>query len=233
MNLGISSALDKFGLRKPQNIYQAIAKGKVTPEFGEEVKSAKKSAAFFKSKYSKEAEEEMLKKAALKKAEQTAQNVNTTAVNQKKSIFGSLKDSKIGQKSAKVYHSVADKTNAVLSKSSVKKGLKYGAIGLLALGGLALVGYLGKKAYDAYQNRKNASDATTNPTPSPVASSGVHEVKKGDNVWNIAKKELGEGATNAEIAKRTAEIMELNNLKYANDKGLVIIRPGEELKLSA
>ena len=105
----------------------------------------------------------------------------------------------------------------------------------MALGGLALVGYLGKKAYDSYQDRKNAKDTNPNPSPTPVVSSNVHDVQKGDNVWNIAKKDLenkGGEVTNAEIAKRTQELMKLNNLKYANDNGLVIIKPGQQIKLS-
>lgn len=66
----------------------------------------------------------------------------------------------------------------------------------------------------------------------------VHSVKRGDNVWNIAKKHLkdlnnGDKPTNAEILKHTKEIMEWNNLEFEADGKLVIIKPGQELKLTA
>ena len=63
-------------------------------------------------------------------------------------------------------------------------------------------------------------------------------VIKGDCVWNIAKEQLrqengGVKPTNAQIAVRTKEIMQKNGLTYANDKGLVIIRPGEKLDIAS
>lgn len=222
MTISFSSVLNKIG-PKPKTIYQAIADGKVKPDINETVKDARKSAAFFNA-------QGMMKKGVEDQAKKGKFS----------SIFASLKNSKAGKNTSKVCKSVSDKTITLVSKSSVKKACKYGAIGVAVLGGLALVGYLGKKVYNAYQNRIQKPNAKPNvdskSTSAPVAASNVHSVEKGDNVWNIAKKDLeskGGKVTNAEIAKRTAEIMELNNLKYANDKGLVIIRPGEQIKLSA
>ena len=70
-----------------------------------------------------------------------------------------------------------------------------------------------------------------------VVDGKKYTVKKGDCVWNIAKKLLteennGVKPTNAQIAVRTKEIMEANNLKYANKDGLVIIHPEQELKVA-
>ena len=67
---------------------------------------------------------------------------------------------------------------------------------------------------------------------------GEYKVVKGDNVWNIAKKDLIANnkekdykPTNAEIAKRTKELLELNNLKYEKDNYTVLIYADQELKL--
>ena len=237
MTISISSVLNRL---KPQpNIYQAIAQGKVIPDVVEDAKSAKASAAFFNAN-AKEVEkvyQEALQKKAVKNSKSIFSKIKDTKLGQKASgLFTKIKTSKTEQTISKTEKVIVDKTKTLFSKSAVKKGLKYGAIGAAVLGGLALVGYLGKKAYDAYQDKKNSSDKTSDPTPAPVVSSGVHEVQKGDNVWNIAKKDLeskGGEVTNAEIARRTQEIMTLNNLKYANDNGLVIIKPGEQIKLSA
>ena len=235
MTISISSVgLNRFK-PQPKTIYQAIAEGKVIPDAVEGAKNAKASAAFFNA-------QGMMKRGVEDQAKATVKgNVFNNLFNKAKKskagqklsgLFGKAKDSKIGQKTSKAVNTVAEETKTIISKPGVKKGLKYAGIGLLALGGLALVGYLGKKAYDAYQKRQN-DKADANPVT--TVPSGVHDVKKGDNVWNIAKKDLenkGVEVTNAEIAKRTEELMKLNNLKYANDKGLVIIKPGQQIKLS-
>ena len=131
-----------------------------------------------------------------------------------KELFKSVKDSKVGQGTSKVYNSVTESTKSLISKPEVKKGLKYGGMGLLGIGAALGLFYLGKKVYEKFLMPK------------------THDVKEGDNVWNIAKKDLGSKATNAQIAKRTEELMKLNNLEYANDKGLVIIKPGEKIRLA-
>ncbi|CDE92935.1 TPA: hypothetical protein CPT79_06310 [Candidatus Gastranaerophilales bacterium HUM_6] len=81
------------------------------------------------------------------------------------------------------------------------------------------------------------TDKTDKNPETKVEAGEVHKVKLGDNVWNIAKKHLkeqnGVKPTNAEILKHTKEIMELNGLEFEADEKLVIIKPGQELKLTA
>lgn len=235
MTIRISSALSKLGLRKAPKPQAAeldevgkflTGRNVFSTQPQEAVRNAKSSAAFFNA-------QNMMTKA---NGEKVAENSSKF-----KSIFNKVKDSKAGEKTSKLFNSVkeskfgtgiknvSNSTKSFFSKPAVKKGLKFGAAAALLLGAL----YLGKKAYDAYKNKK-ASTPDSTPGATPVApSTGSVEVKKGDNVWNIAKKELGEKASNADIAKRTEEIMKLNNLEYANDKGLVIIKPGDQIKLSA
>ncbi|MBP3820171.1 LysM peptidoglycan-binding domain-containing protein [bacterium] len=71
-----------------------------------------------------------------------------------------------------------------------------------------------------------------------VNESGEYTVKTGDNIWNIAKAQIasennGAKPTNAQIAKRTKEILELNNLKYEKNNRTVIIHTNQKLKLTA
>ena len=81
------------------------------------------------------------------------------------------------------------------------------------------------------------TDKTDKNPETKVEAGEVRKVKLGDNVWNIAKKHLkeqnGVKPTNAEILKHTKEIMELNGLEFEADGKLVIIKPGQELKLTA
>lgn len=73
------------------------------------------------------------------------------------------------------------------------------------------------------------------------AEKAYHDVKAGDNVWNIAKKHLKDihkddesyRPSNNEIAKHTKELMEINNLKYEKDNYRVIINPGDKIQLVA
>lgn len=92
-----------------------------------------------------------------------------------------------------------------------------------------------KKADNAEETGKVQDTDKTSETKAVVG--GVHKVKLGDNVWNIAKNHLkeqnGVKPTNAEILKHTKEIMDLNNLEFEADGKLVIIKPGQELKLTA
>lgn len=187
------------------------------------VRSAKASAAFFNAQkmMTKSNGEKVVKDSSKLK------NIFVSLKDQTAKSVNKIKDTKVGSKLASEFHSVSNGTKKFFSMPAVKKGLKFGAIAALVLGAL----YLGKKGYDAYKNRKSASETTPNPTP--AVPSGSVEVKKGDNVWNIAKEDLGGKASNADIAKRTEEIMKLNNLEYANDKGLVIIKPGDQIKLNA
>ncbi len=92
-----------------------------------------------------------------------------------------------------------------------------------------------KKADKSEETGKVQDTDKTSETKAVVG--GVHKVKLGDNVWNIAKNHLkeqnGVKPTNAEILKHTKEIMDLNNLEFEADGKLVIIKPGQELKLTA
>ena len=66
-----------------------------------------------------------------------------------------------------------------------------------------------------------------------------YEVVKGDCVWNIAKAHLKElnkdkadyTPSNIEILRHTKELMEINDLHYEADNYVVIIQPGQKLKL--
>ena len=58
-----------------------------------------------------------------------------------------------------------------------------------------------------------------------------HIVENGDNVWNIAKRDIDSTATNTDIQKRTKELMARNNLKYENEDGLVLIYPKDTIYL--
>ena len=85
--------------------------------------------------------------------------------------------------------------------------------------------------------KTDKTDKTDKNPETKVKAGEVHKVKLGDNVWNIAKKHLkeqnGVKPTNAEILKHTKEIMELNGLEFEADGKLVIIKQGQELKLTA
>ena len=75
--------------------------------------------------------------------------------------------------------------------------------------------------------------------PAPAENNTEYTVVKGDNVWNIAKANLiaehkddkDYKPTNAEILKRTYELVELNGLKWEPDNYHVMIRPGDKLQL--
>lgn len=67
-----------------------------------------------------------------------------------------------------------------------------------------------------------------------------HEVREGDNVWNIAKQHLKDLSndpnyrpTNAEILKHTKELIALNELHFEPDNYTVIINPKDTIKFVA
>lgn len=64
----------------------------------------------------------------------------------------------------------------------------------------------------------------------------TYKVKKGDNVWNIAKEhlrdELGREPKASEILIKTREIMKDNNLKLEDDGYVCLIYPEQELKVA-
>ena len=92
------------------------------------------------------------------------------------------------------------------------------------------------KDVEKEEDTDNVSDAEKQVKPSEVATK-EYVVKPGDNVWNIAKKELeeelGRKPYNREIAVRTKEILEKNNLKYEADNYTVLIYPGGKLDIAS
>ncbi len=64
-----------------------------------------------------------------------------------------------------------------------------------------------------------------------------YTVKKGDNVWNIAKRRLqevnGKKPTDKEIMNYTKELLKLNKLEYEADGYTVIIHKGDNIEYAA
>lgn len=64
-----------------------------------------------------------------------------------------------------------------------------------------------------------------------------YKVKKGDNVWNIAKRRLqemnGKKPTDKEIMNYTNELLKLNKLEYEPDGYTVIIHKGDNIEYAA
>ena len=83
-----------------------------------------------------------------------------------------------------------------------------------------------------------ANDAENKRNPGKI-DGDEYEVVKGDCVWNIAKAHLKElnkdkadyTPSNIEILRHTKELMEINDLHYEADNYVVIIKPGQKLKL--
>ncbi len=80
----------------------------------------------------------------------------------------------------------------------------------------------------------------TEPAEETLQLPTEYEVKKGDNVWNIAKQHLKDlnpdpdyKPTNAEILKHTKELIALNELHYEPDNYTVVIKPKDKLKFVA
>lgn len=60
----------------------------------------------------------------------------------------------------------------------------------------------------------------------------IHSVRRGDSLWKIAKRHLGQGATATQIANYVNDIMEANpNLKWNKGHTVVIIRTGDNIVL--
>ena len=75
------------------------------------------------------------------------------------------------------------------------------------------------------------------PIITPISQENVTDyvVKKGDNVWNITKRQLkkdnGKNAKNSVINIETRKNVKDNNLSYEADDYRVIIQPGDTLKI--
>lgn len=84
------------------------------------------------------------------------------------------------------------------------------------------------------------TDKVTEPEETTPPVPTEYEVKKGDNVWNIAKQHLKDLSddpnyqpTNAEILKHTKDLIALNELHFEPDNYTVIINPKDTIKFVA
>lgn len=73
----------------------------------------------------------------------------------------------------------------------------------------------------------------THPTPNQQQGNNSSiEVKRGDNLWKIAKRKLGAKATSTQIANYINKMMKANpNLKWDKTHSNVMIRPGDNIIL--
>lgn len=184
---------------------------------------------------------------AEKEYQEDKKNILQKFADKMKKIFGSKEDIAKGEGIGALGGGLIGGLLGMLLKGGFKGLLKGGAagaiLGLIGIGALTLIGKLFGKD-DKVKPEQPEQPAKPEPR--------VYEVKKGDNVWNIAKADLIEKhkddpnykVTNKEILERTNEIMEINKkvseedkkngfveLKWEKDHYHVMIRPGDKIKL--
>lgn len=144
---------------------------------------------------------------------------------------------KVGKLAGKALTGVSKLLNLAQTPGA---GLVFGATALAAGGIGYLLGNAGSKKDDNMglvveredkPETTEQADTTKVETTKEEVKERYHVVEKGDNVWNIAKSDIDSTATNADVQKRTNELMERNNLKYENKDGLVLIYPQDTVYL--
>jgi len=121
--------------------------------------------------------------------------------------------------------------------NNVKRGLKAASIyAASTIAAFALLNNCKEKTKPepalAYTQLTEVVDTTFR---SQIAPNGYYVVKKGDNVWNIAKSLLKEQHPDSELTgplidKEKNKIMTLNSLRYPSDScDVVIVKPGDSL----
>ena len=223
----VKSAKESMGVFVKDGVEQALKQKPISAAtidqglgIGRAVKSAKESmGAFVKADI-----------------EQISQRARFNPAEIGSSLRIGRKATKSAEESAKVF--MENGFKEVAKKPSMwKKALKWGAIGL----GIAALVAGGVYLYKKYKDNQ----AQANPTKPTVPTE--YTVKKGDNLWNIAKQYLKDlhkddpnyKPTNKEILEKTEELMRLNNKEYRQPlpsdsrKRVVVIHENEKIRLSA
>lgn len=96
----------------------------------------------------------------------------------------------------------------------------------------AIVNQLQNSSVGQTGQTNQAGQANSTQQTQQVQNTNTHEVKRGDNLWKIAKKQLGDGATATQIANYVNKIMKANpNLTWNTAHTSVLIHPGDNIIL--